>query len=303
MKYTYILVFMLFFLSACDRDSRVHTIPDDLKIVPGQKRTPKTEEVEEVPEDSSEMAEIQDSLDVDEMSDSTEVEQKDSVSDYEPAEVISKHLAAIGAGFRSKKKTVKITAVYNQGGQAMPIVSYTKRPSFNRVEMEIPSQGQKFYLTQGYDGKDAWKIQSWLGDKVEDATPEEKDRFKARCDVDGDLWKWKEKGNKITAEGYEDVNGNKHYKMKLRTDDDLQTIFIHTETFMISKVSQKTKINGQEYLAETEFEDYISVEGIKEPRKTTQKYDGNVSHVVEYKKIEYDLPMSDTLFTRPIENK
>ena len=112
-----------------------------------------------------------------------------------------------------------------------------------------------------------------------------------------------EKGNKITAEGYEDVNGNKHYKMKLRTDDDLQTIFIHTETFMISKVSQKTKINGQEYLAETEFEDYISVEGIKEPRKTTQKYDGNVSHVVEYKKIEYDLPMSDTLFTRPIENK
>jgi hypothetical protein len=186
-------------------------------------------------------------------------------------------------------------------GVEFPITLIMKRPSRLRTEAEV--QGMK--LIQAFDGQQGWSITPWSGSSAPQyMTPDEIRIVKEQTDMEGPLYHWKEKGGKAELLGKEDMEGNQVYKIKLtKASGDIDISYIDAESFILLKTDSKVTIQGNETESESLYTNYKDLGGVLMATTITNKMKDQVISQLVIEKTELNLPVSDSLFMKPVVNK
>ena len=214
-------------------------------------------------------------------------------------DILSSYYKAIGIEKMKDWQTFTISGKTIAQGMEFPIKIYMKRPGKIRVEAEI--QGSK--MIQSFDGTTGWSVVPWSGSSVpQDMSADEIKGIKTQADLEGTLYNWKEKGHKAELIGKEDFEGSTVYKIKLtRADGDIETYFMDAENYVPLKVTTITKIQGNETEGDGYFSNYKEVEGVLMAKTITNKFKGQTVSQIELDKTEINVPISDSLFMKPVK--
>ena len=216
--------------------------------------------------------------------------------DLKLEELFDKHFKAIGQDKLAKVQTMKITGKVFQMGMEMNITVIKKRPNLSRTEIEV--QGTKIVFA--VDGQNGWIIMPFSGSSDPQDMPAEQLNNTKKEDMDGPFVNWREKGNKIDLLGKEDLAGTPVYNIKVVSKDStVANYFMDTAKFVVLKMKTKVMAQGQMADVETNFSDYREVEGIQNAFKIENISNGMTAAQITFDKIEYNLPVDDTIFKRP----
>lgn len=215
-------------------------------------------------------------------------------------EIVAKYVKTIGGMANIEAvKTLKRSGKFTGGGGfEAKILEQNERP--NLVRQEFTFQGMTGVTA--YDGKTGWKIEPWQGKK--DAEPLGEDEMKGILEdsvFDGQLVRYKEKGNTIELVGSEPVEGTDAWKLKVTLKNgDVEYYYMDTDYFVPIKIEFKRMIRGAERESEASLGDYKEVAGwylphsIESGRKGSQEKSKLV-----YQKIEANVPMDEQMFRQP----
>ena len=214
-------------------------------------------------------------------------------------DILSAYYKAIGIEKMKEWQTVIVTGKTISQGMEYPVKVYMKRPGKLRVEVEL--QGNK--MIQVFDGKQGWSIIPWSGSSdPQDMTADEIKGMKNQADIEGTLYNWKEKGHKAELISKEDFEGSSIYKIKLtKADGDIETWFIDAENYVPLKMAATVKIQGNETEGECYFSNYSEFNGVLMAKTNTNKFKGQTVSQMETDKMEINLPVSDSLFVKPVK--
>jgi len=164
-------------------------------------------------------------------------------------------------------------------------------------------QGNK--MIQAFDGQQGWSVVPWSGSSVpQDMTADEVKNVKDQSDMEGPLYNWKEKGHQAELLQKEDMEGSSVYKIKLtKANGDIDTYFIDAENFILLKISSKIKIQGNEVESESLFTNYKDINGALIAGTVTNKVKDQTMSQLVFEKIEIGLPVSDSIFMKPVVKK
>ena len=214
-------------------------------------------------------------------------------------EVLSAYYKAVGIEKMKDWQTITSTGKSMFGGQEFPFKTIMKRPGKLRVEADV----QKMKMIQSFDGEKGWTIMPWSGStEPQDMTADEVKGMKSQADIEGTLYNWKEKGHKAELIGKEDMEGSAVYKIKLtKADGDVETYFLDAESYVPLKMTTVTKINGNETEGDGYLSNYKEVQGVLMPFTITNKMKEQTVSSIVIEKIEINLPVSDSLFIKPVK--
>ena len=126
---------------------------------------------------------------------------------------------------------------------------------------------QGLNITQGYDGRDGWRINPLQGRK--DAEKMSADEARSMADnalIEGPLLLARADGSRVQYLGREDFDGTLAYKLKVtQKDGDEYTFWLDPDTYLEIKVDETRRIRGAQQTSETELGDYEKVGGIYFP--------------------------------------
>lgn len=212
-------------------------------------------------------------------------------------DILKEHFSASGQDNLLKVNTQKLTGKMIQGGVEIPFIQMAKRPDKVRIEGTF----QALTFVQTYNGKEGWSLNPFAG--VTDPQPMSEDELKSmryQSDMDGMLWKWKEKGYTVTFDGKEDMEGTSCYKIKLVTKEgDSFTYYIDSDSYIMIRSNTKIKVMGNEAEADTYYSNYMQVEGLAVPAKIETKMNGQLMMTIIVDKVELNIELADTLFDKP----
>ena len=182
-------------------------------------------------------------------------------------------------------------------GQEFPFTMYKKRPAGFRLE--VPIQGTT--MLQIFNGEKGWMVMPWTGTtEPKEMTEEQLKGFKKEADLEGPLYKYKEKGSTLELVGKEDMEGSEVYNLKLTDKDgDVTNYYIDADNFVILKTKSKTTMRGQEVESETFFSDYQEQDGFVTARSIEMKNNGQTGQSMQITEIKYNEPVDDKLFQKP----
>jgi hypothetical protein len=128
--------------------------------------------------------------------------------------------------------------------------------------------------------------------------------MKEQADFEGTLYNWKEKGHKVELLGKEDLEGTPVYKLKITlADGNIETYFIDAENFVTIKVSNISKIQGNETESESYTSNYKDVNGALMPFSIENKVKGQTVSTVVIDKYEINRELNDSLFVKPAKKQ
>ena len=221
-------------------------------------------------------------------------------------EIISKNLKAIGQDKLMTIKTIKTTGKMTQGGMEFLVTGIEKRPDFDRAEMEV--QGVKIIMVR--EGKTGWMINPMTGTSDPQDLPAEtienmfnQSRSDPELNWDNPFFTWKEIGAKVDLIGKEDINGTPVYNLKFTFKDGyVVNYYVDAVKFIVIKTKSTETAQGQTYEQETRYSDFKDVDGILYPAKDETLVNGQVASVAISEKVEFDLPVDDSIFKKPVKN-
>jgi hypothetical protein len=199
------------------------------------------------------------------------------------------------------KKLQKVKSIVMSGtitrNDLMPIKITKMRPDKYRMDFELADLD----AVQAYDGKIGWSTAPWTG--TSEATLMKDDglkEIKATADFDGLLYGWKEKGHAIELMGKEMLGTIEVYKIKLtRKDSATEFYLIGTKDFLLKKRMYTKNVRGQIAEMANIYSDYKLVEDIIFPFVNETLYEGQRYSLIEYEKIELNVPIDEKIFGLP----
>ncbi len=212
--------------------------------------------------------------------------------------IIEKYFQTIGQDKLVEIETAIASGVTIQYGDETSFKQIQKKPDKAYLEVLL-SDGQ--ILKQGYDGKTGWMQASWMGssEPVELTGPDLK-TIEEMGNLEGDLWKWREKGHKLKLIGQEEIDSNQvHHLILTKSDGDIDELFIDVNSYILHKMLRKTMINGSEVEVEIHFDDYRNIEGVLLPFTVEQYFNGQLGMTVKIKEVKFDIEVDDNLFNKP----
>jgi hypothetical protein len=215
-------------------------------------------------------------------------------------ELLSKYLAAAGGAEKMKAlSSLRRTGRFiGGGGFEAPLVTLNKRPNLTRTEFTT----QGLTGVSAYDGKEGWKIEPWGGKKdPESMSEEELKSIMEDADFDGPLVDSKSKGITVESLGVEPVEGSDAFKLKVTLPSkDVTYYFLDAECYLPIKMEIHRFVRGEEHVYEYTLSDYKRVEGVYLPFYTEGNAQGSADKSkTVYTRIEANVPMAESLFTRP----
>jgi hypothetical protein len=223
-------------------------------------------------------------------------------------EVVEKYIQAKGG--REKIKAVKSARFTGKMtmGQGMGDAPFTMElvPPAHKVRIDFTLQGM--VGTQAYDGANGWQVMPFLGKSDAEAmTGDDLKEIKQNADlVEGPLFNYKDKGNKVEYLGKGDLEGSPVQKLKLtEKDGDVTTIYLDADSGLTLKEETTHTIRGQAVDLETTLGNYKQVGGLTMPYTIETKAKGAPgSQVISLDKIELDVDVPASRFEMPkIEKK
>lgn len=186
-------------------------------------------------------------------------------------EVINKHVEAVGGKANwSKIENVVMEGSLTIQGTEISVISTQVHNKLNR--QDINAMGM-----QGFDmmtPTEGWVYMPFQGmQKPEPKTADEIKESQSDLDVAGPLVDYAAKGHKMELVGKEDVDGTECYKINATlASGKTVTFFIDPTSYLIIRVKEKRKMNGQEAELQTDLSDYKTIDGVKMPYSITQQF-------------------------------
>jgi outer membrane lipoprotein-sorting protein len=194
-------------------------------------------------------------------------------------------------------KSMKISAVMNQGEMQLDVTIYQKRDNLQRTEIQF--QGKT--IVQAYDGETGWMINPLTGSEAPQKLPAEMLEEIKDQKFESELLDYKEKGHSVDLEGKEEIEGTETYKLKLTKENgDVEYYFLETEYFvpiMQRKMVKFGPAKGQE--TETYISDYQEVGEFMMPFFIDARVNGQSMQKITFKEYALNEEMDDSIFTMP----
>lgn len=210
-------------------------------------------------------------------------------------EIVTKNIEAKGgaATLRSTNSVRTVARGMMQGAEVSATTS-SKRPYFFRNEAELA--GQK--MVQGYDGETFWMA---MGDTAQALPPgPQTEALKQSSQIDSPLLDYKEKGMKIELGEPVSEDGRKLYHLILTPKNGTPMhYYIDASTNLESKMVIENGEGPMKTRMELRFSDYKDVDGRIVPFTTTQYVNGNQVVQLKLEKVEFNVPLDDSLFRMP----
>jgi len=222
-------------------------------------------------------------------------------------EVVEKYIQAKGGRDKIKSvKTMRLTARMSMGqGMEAPVVMELVPPE-HKLRMEFTIQGMTGI--QAYDGAGGWQVMPFLGKTdPEPMTGDDLKEAKQNADmVEGPLFNYKDKGNKVEYLGKGDLEGTPVQKLKLtEKEGDVTTIYLDADSYLELKNETTRTVRGQATDIETTFGNYKQVEGLTMPFNLETRMKGAPGpQVITIDKIEVNGAIPASRFDAPkVEKK
>lgn len=207
-------------------------------------------------------------------------------------EIVQKHINAIGGAENWRKITsIRITGTLSADSQQIPMVITTLAGKGQRIEFTVDGKTgiEVVTPTNGW----AYNPETRKTDIMPaDVLKESQDQL----DIAGPLLDYKTKGIKVAYIGKEKVDKLDCFKLKVTYPGGKEeTMFINSANYYHIITTEKIKVQGKD---EEDFSDYYDhkklPEGIVYPMA-----EENASGLIEYKKIEINVPVDESLFKQP----
>jgi outer membrane lipoprotein-sorting protein len=181
---------------------------------------------------------------------------------------------------------------------ALPYRIELKRPRKVRVELDFAGQT----AVQVYDGTTGWYTRPYLGYSTPRPFSAAELKLAAdQQDLDGLLIDAAAKGNQISMEGTEAVEGRRAYKLKVTLKNgDVRHVWVDAESFLDVEVDGTRQIGTRARKMTTILRDYRKVDGVMIPflmETTGEGIKQSEKIVIEKATVNPDLP--DSRFARP----
>jgi outer membrane lipoprotein-sorting protein len=211
-------------------------------------------------------------------------------------EIVAKNIDAKG-GLETLKSThsVRTTGTGSIQGSEVTMTSFTKRPNFVRNEMSMAGQA----MIMGSDGETAWMAAPGLPAKVLPPGPQT-EALKQMSQIDSPLVDYTARGTKIELGEPLTEGGRRfhHLIVRQKTGPPMH-YYLDAATGLESKMVIEVEESGQQMAMELRFSDFRKVEGRTVPFATTQFVNGRQVSEIKFEKIEFNVPMEDSLFRIP----
>lgn len=182
-----------------------------------------------------------------------------TVSAQTADEVVAKHIEALGG--KEKLATLKsLRMETNLSVQGMEIPVIVTRVHNVGQRVDISAMGMDGYIINTPTA--GWSYMPFMGQSAAEAMPEDQVKEAAdELDLQGVLFNYQEKGNKVELLGKEDVDGTECFKLKLTTKSGKErTFFLDPKTYYILRTVAKAVVMGQEQEVTVNYGDYKKTE-------------------------------------------
>jgi outer membrane lipoprotein-sorting protein len=214
-------------------------------------------------------------------------------------DIIAKHIQAIGGKDKlSQVKSVTIESSIQVMGNDAPSTSTMVEGKGFRSESEF--NGQK--LVQVYTDKGGWMINPFAGGTDAQAMPDA--QYKSGKDqiyIDGPLYNYAAKGNKVELAGKENVGTAAAYKIKeTNADGSTAVYYIDSATYFVDKIVRTSQMNGQDVDINITLTNYQKTDfGIMVAYAVETSFGEQFTLSATLKKIEFNKDIDPKIFDMP----
>jgi len=220
------------------------------------------------------------------------------------AEIVARNVAARGGleAWRAVHSMVWVGRIETARGPVsqVPFILEMERP--NKTHFEISDGEQR--SARVYDGREGWKLRAARSGApdVRPFTPRELDYAHDAQVIDGVLIDHEAKGIRVVAEGIDELDGRKAYRLSARLPSgSVEKVWVDAETFLDVR-SEREFRNAAGLTGRTtmEYKDFRSVEGLRMPFVVeTATVPGQRPDKLAIEKISLNPPIEAAAFSRP----
>lgn len=211
-------------------------------------------------------------------------------------ELVDEYFETIGQENLLKIKSTHSTGKALQMGMEFPFEMISKRP--DKMKMIFEVQGSQ--IVQAYDGETAWAINPMSGSSEPvDLTGPQADAMMENADMDGQLWKWKEKGHQLELEGTEEVDDLEMYVLKLtKKNGNIDYYYLDPDSYLVPKMRSIVMMEGSETEVEVLMSNFQEVNGYIMPFTMEQRMNGQTIITIMIENVEVDKEFEDAVFSK-----
>lgn len=211
-------------------------------------------------------------------------------------EILEKHFETIGQSKLNNVQTIQTEGKIMIQGIEIPFDQKIKRGG--KFYMESSFQGMK--MVQAFNGDSGWQVNPLLGvTEPQDLTGMELKSALDNADIDGPLYNYAEKGNKVELIGNDTFEGADVHKLKLTKSDGTEaTYFIDAENYVVLKTEVSMVVEGNTVTSSAIMGNYKEVDGVLMAHSiTTSAMGQNMSLILD--KVQFGVEVDDSIFAKP----
>lgn len=214
-------------------------------------------------------------------------------------EVVKEYTARMGGLEKFKSiKTVKMSGTVSVQGMELPITIQVINGKAVRTDVEVMGSS---VISAYKDGK-GWKQNAFAGaPDPTDMEVKELEDIEPQIHITNALMDYKATGATIALLGKETVDGKEAFKILCTPSSGKSptTYYLNSSDYTIIKTVTRTELMGSEVELETHFSNLQEVDGRKFYMGRLQKADGNEFQDIQFKTIELNVPIDESIFTKP----
>jgi hypothetical protein len=207
-------------------------------------------------------------------------------------EIVKNYSSAMKTDKMANVTSIKITGKMSAMGMEMPMVMFMKNP--NKIKVTYSFNGQD--MVSVFDGEKGYMINPMTGSSTPvELTGEQLKQVQNNNAFKNELLSYFKDG-KLTLEGQENVNDKPAFKLKATAGTTPIYMFLDKGSYMLVKTSTTVDQMGTSMNVDSYMTDYVDIDGVVMPKKTTAMANGMEAAVISFDKIEVNIPMEDAVF-------
>lgn len=207
-------------------------------------------------------------------------------------EIVKNYSSAMKSDKLASVTSIKITGKMSAMGMEMPMVMFMKNP--NKIKVTYSFNGQD--MVSVFDGEKGYMINPMMGSsKPVELSSDQLKQVQNNNAFRNELLNYFKNGQ-LTLEGQENVNDKPAFKLKANVGGSPIYMFLDKGSYMLVKTTTTVDQMGTSMNVDSYMTDYIDIEGVVMPKKTTAMANGMEAAVITLDKIEVNIPMDDSFF-------
>ena len=207
-------------------------------------------------------------------------------------EIVKNYSSAMKSDKLASITSIKITGKMSAMGMEMPMVMFMKNP--NKIKVTYSFNGQD--MVSVFDGEKGYMINPMMGSsKPVELSSDQLKQVQNNNAFRNELLNYFKNGQ-LTLEGQENVNDKPAFKLKANVGGSPIYMFLDKGSYMLVKTTTTVDQMGTSMNVDSYMTDYIDIEGVVMPKKTTAIANGMEAAVITLDKIEVNIPMDDSFF-------